>query len=230
MTVNLNSKNYYETQARMLVGVDCVIFGLHDGNLKLLLIKRDFEPCRGEWSLMGGFVNEDESVVEAARRVLYELTGLHSVFMIQTGAFGAVDRDPGERVVSVAYTALLDFNMLDHEELKRHNAYWVNIDEIPPMCFDHSEMIAQSRMLIKKSLRTEPLAFSLLPENFTLTQLQRLFEAVEGTVLDKRNFRRRILENESIEDTGIIDRTSSKRGARLYRYRPTADGESNFKL
>ena len=113
------------------VGIDCIIFGFYEGEISLLLLKRNFEPAMGEWSLMGGFVQNNESVDDAAKRVLHELTGLENVYMEQVGAFGAIDRDPGERVISVAYYALININEYDRKQVQKHNAYWVNINELP---------------------------------------------------------------------------------------------------
>lgn len=120
-------KNYYSSNPTFYLGIDCIIFGFNEGEISLLLLKRNFEPAMGEWSLMGGFVQKDESVDDAAKRVLAELTGLENVYMEQVGAFGAIDRDPGERVVSIAYYALININEYDRELVQKHNAYWVNI-------------------------------------------------------------------------------------------------------
>ena len=118
--------NYYSSNPKLYVGIDCIIFGFNEGELNLLLLKRNFEPAMGEWSLMGGFVQEDESVDDAAKRVLNELTGLEDVYMEQVQAFGAIDRDPGERVVSIVYYALININEYDKESVQQHNAFWVN--------------------------------------------------------------------------------------------------------
>ena len=223
--------NYYSSNPQFYVGIDCIIFGFSDDELHLLLLKRNFEPARGEWSLMGGFVQEGESVDDAAKRVLAELTGLDRVYMEQVGAFGAVDRDPGGRVVSVAYYALINVKEYDRELVQRHNAFWVNIHELPPLIFDHEEMVRQARVLMQRKASTEPIGFNLLPELFTLTQLQSLYEAIYGEPLDKRNFRKRIAEMNCIEKTDKIDKTGSKRGAALYRFNENAYRETQkFKL
>ena len=133
-------KNYYSSNPTFYLGIDCIIFGFNEGEISLLLLKRNFEPAMGEWSLMGGFVQKDESVDDAAKRVLAELTGLENVYMEQVGAFGAIDRDPGERVVSIAYYALININEYDRKLVQKHNAYWVNINELPALIFDHPEI------------------------------------------------------------------------------------------
>lgn len=214
----MSTKNYYLQNPKFYVAVDCIIFGFNEGELNLLLLKRNFEPARGAWSLMGGFVQEQESVDDAAKRVLSELTGLTDVYMEQVGTFGRVDRDPGERVISVAYYALLNINESDKELVEQHNAFWVNINEVPSLVFDHTEMIEQARNLMRIKASTAPISFQLLPKLFTLTQLQKLYEAIYGDAIDKRNFRKRIAEMNYIEKTSKIDKSGSKRGAVLYRF------------
>ncbi len=211
-------EKYYSSNPRFYVGVDCIIFGYNEGKLNLLLLKRNFQPAMGEWSLMGGFVQENESTDDAAQRVLTELTGLEQVYMEQVGTFGAVDRDPGERVISIAYFALINIKESDRELVKQHNAYWIDINELPPLIFDHKEMVIQARELIQKKMSTKPIVFNLLPKLFTLTQLQNLYENIYGETLDKRNFRRRIAEMNYIEKTDKIDKSGSKRGAALYQF------------
>lgn len=210
--------DYYSSNPKFHVGIDCIIFGFHEGELSLLLLKRNFEPAMGEWSLMGGFVQENESVDEAAKRVLAELTGLSEVYMEQVGSFGAIGRDPGERVISIAYYALININEYDRELVLKHNAFWVNIHELPPLIFDHPDMVEQARKLMQQKASTEPIGFNLLPKLFTLSQLQSLYEAIYGESIDKRNFRKRIAEMDYIEKTEKIDKTGSKRGAALYQF------------
>lgn len=210
--------NYYSINPKFYVSVDCIIFGFYEGELNLLLLKRNFEPALGEWSLMGGFVQENESVDDAAKRVLAELTGLDQVYMEQVSSFGAIDRDPGERVVSIAYYALININEYDRELVQRHNAFWVNINELPPLIFDHQAMVEQARALMQQKTSVAPIGFNLLPKLFTLSQLQSLYEAIYGEAIDKRNFRKRIAEMDYIEKTDLIDKTSSKRGAALYQF------------
>lgn len=210
--------NYYNHHPKFYVAVDCIIFGFNQGELSLLLLKRNFEPAKGQWSLMGGFVQENESVNDAAKRVLSELTGLTDVYMEQVGTFGEIERDPGERVVSVAYYALLNINESDRELVQKHNAFWVNINELPELIFDHPQMVEQARELMRMKASTEPLGFNLLPKLFTLSQLQSLYEAIYGEDIDKRNFRKRVAEMDYIEKTDKIDKSGSKRGAALYKF------------
>lgn len=198
--------------------MDCIIFGFSEGELSLLLIKRKIEPAKGQWSLMGGFLRENESIDEGAKRVLNELTGLENVYMEQVRTFGEVERDPGERVLSVAYYSLVKIEESDQERLVDHNAYWIKINELPELIFDHGQMVELARDVMRQKASTEPIGFNLLPDLFTLTQLQSLYEAIYGTVLDKRNFRKRVAEMDYIVKTDKIDKTGSKRGASLYKF------------
>ncbi|MBQ7812002.1 MAG: NUDIX hydrolase [Bacteroidales bacterium] len=209
---------YYDIHPKFHLAVDCIIFGFDDGVLSLLLLKRNFEPAKGEWSLMGGFVNENESVDEAAGRVLKELTGLENVYMDQIGAFGEIDRDPGERVVSIAYYALIDIKKHDNELVREHNAHWIPLNEVPELIFDHNRMVRKALSVMRHKSSDQPIGMKLLPKEFTLSKLQRLYEAILGEPLDKRNFRKRIAEMDYIEKTGRIDKTESRKGAALYRF------------
>ena len=176
------------------------------------------DPGRGEWALYGGFVNNNESVDEAASRVLYELTGLKDLYMKQVHTFGAVDRDPGERVISVAYCALINVNDYDKNLLEEHEVQWVELEKLPKLYSDHNKMVNKAITLLRRRINTEPLSFNLLPELFTLTQLQHVYEAILGEEIDKRNFRKKIKTIDFIEKTDLIDKETSKRGAALYRF------------
>ena len=214
--------NFYASNPQFYVSIDCIIFGFQKGELNLLLLKRNFEPAKGEWSLMGGFVQENEGLDDAAKRVLAELTGLNKVYMEQVGSFGAVHRDPGGRVISVAYYALINMDEYDHELVRKHNAYWVNINQVPPLIFDHTEMVQKARSIMQQKAATKPIGFNLLPKLFTLSQLQTLYEAIFGEALDKRNFRKRIAVMNFIEKTDKIDKINSRRGAALYQFNENA--------
>ena len=222
---------YYSEYAKVWVSVDCIIFGFDDGKLKILIGRRQMDPGRGVWSLYGGFVAADEGIDEAASRTLYELTGLRNLYMRQVGAFGSVDRDPGERVISIAYYALINVKDYDDRLRLEHGLEWVDINAIPPLYSDHRDMVTKALELMRQTISTEPVGFRLLPSLFTLTQLQKLYEAVNGEELDKRNFRKRIKEMDFIEKTELIDKKGSKRGAYLYRFNHRAyNVDPNFKL
>lgn len=213
---------YYSEHTKAYVAVDCIIFGFDENRLKLLIGKRNMDPGRGEWSLYGGFVEKDECLDDAANRVLLELTGLKEIHMKQVGAFGAIERDPGERVISVAYCALINVNDYNEELRKQHGVEWVSINELPQLYSDHNDMVKKAITLLRRRISTEPLSFNLLPDLFTLTQLQHVYEAVLGEEIDKRNFRKRIKTIEFIEKTEFIDKMTSKRGAAMYRFNKNA--------
>ncbi|MBR4239394.1 MAG: NUDIX hydrolase [Prevotella sp.] len=209
---------YYSEHSQVWVSVDCIVFGFEDNKLKLLIGRRHMDPGRGEWSLYGGFVKNDESLEDAANRVLQDLTGLNKIYMKQVGAFGAIDRDPGERVISVAYCALINVKDYDDKLRKEHGLQWVDIDELPKLYSDHNIMVQKAITMLQRRINTEPLSFNLLPDLFTLTQLQHVYEAILGEEIDKRNFRKRIKQIDFIEKTELIDKLTSKRGAALYRF------------
>lgn len=222
---------YYNEHSKVFVSVDCIIFGFEDKKLKLLLGKRQMDPGRGAWSLYGGFVEEDESLDDAANRVLYQLTGLKDIYMKQVGAFGAIDRDPGERVISIAYCALINVKDYDERLLNEHKVEWVNLEDMPQLYSDHNDMVKNAITLLRRRISSEPLSFNLLPDLFTLTQLQHVYEAILGENIDKRNFRKRIKSIEYIEKTDLIDKLTSKRGSALYRFNKEAYMEDPiFKL
>ena len=222
---------YYSEHSKVWVSVDCIIFGFEGNKLKLLIGKRQMDPGRGEWSLYGGFVQTEENLDDAANRVLYDLTGMKKIYMKQVGAFGAIDRDPGERVISVAYCALINVKDYDDTLRKQYGLEWFNLDEMPKLYSDHNEMVKQAILLLRQRIKTEPLSFNLLPNLFTLTQLQLVFEAILGETIDKRNFRKRIKMYDFIEKTELVDKYHSKRGAALYRFNKNAYKEDPiFKL
>lgn len=208
----------YQVHDKLLIAVDCIIFGFDGTELKALLIKRGFEPQKSNWSLMGGFVKKDESVENAAFRILAELTGLTDIYLEQLSAFGEVNRDPGGRVISIAYFALIKINDYSEELLKQHNAQWFNIKRIPRMVFDHKKMIMQARGHLRQKVANHPIGFELLPPKFTLPQLQNLYEAIYDTTFDKRNFSRKILSLHIIKKLNEKERFNSKRGAFFYTF------------
>jgi 8-oxo-dGTP diphosphatase len=174
--------------------VDCVVFGFDEAEMKVLLIERGLEPFKGRWALPGGFVRVDETLDEAALRELVEETGLKNVFLEQLYTFGEVERDPRERVVSVAYYALVKLS--DHRAkaaTDAANAQWFPVSKLPKLAFDHPGILRTALTRLQGKVRYQPIGFELLPEKFTLSQLQHLYEAVLGTELDKRNFRKKVL-------------------------------------
>ena len=209
---------HYHDQDHLLVALDCIIFGFDGEQLKLLLIKRDFEPERGNWSLMGGFLKKQESLDTAAKRILNDLTGLKNIYLEQLHAFGDVNRDPEERTISIAYYALIDVNSHDKELVKQHSASWFSINELPELIFDHQQMVEAALKRLQHKAAHEPVGFELLPDKFTLPQLQKLYESIYDTDLDKRNFRRRVLSMGVLVNTKEKQKNYSKKGAFLYEF------------
>lgn len=210
--------SHYDQHDKIFVALDCIIFGFDRNGLKLLLIKRDFEPEKGNWSLMGGFLEKDESLDEAADRILHKLTGLKNVYLEQLYGFGEVDRDPVERTVSIAYYALINIREHDKELVEKYSARWFPIDELPDLIFDHEEMVEAAKARLQYKASHQPVGFELLPEKFTLPELQILYEAIYETTLDKRNFRRRILSMDVLVKTNEKQKKYSKKGAYLYKF------------
>ena len=212
--------DYYPKYDRLLVAVDSIIFGFDedDRTLKLLILKRKFEPAMGEWSLMGGFTNENESLNDAARRIVAQLTGLENVYMEQLYTFGELNRDPGGRIISVAYFSLIRINDYDRERVKKYGAFWISLPDLPHLIFDHNEMVEKALRKLRIRARTQPIGFELLPEKFTIPQLQSLYEAIYQRPFDKRNFRRKILSMELLEKLKEKEKETSKKGAFYYRF------------
>jgi hypothetical protein len=209
---------FYQQEHRLLVSVDCIILGFKNNEINVLIIKRKFEPMKGERSLMGGFVRENESLNETVSRVVAEYTGVENVYMEQVGTYGEVARDPGERVISIVYYALIDMQQFDDKLKKQHNAEWVNINNVGQLILDHNHFLNDTIGLLKRRTATRPVGFNLLPEKFTLPQLQSLYEAIYQTPLDKRNFRKKIFETDILEKLEEKDKGNSKRGAYYYKF------------
>lgn len=209
---------FYNDKSKLFVAVDCIIFGFNKNGLNLLILKRNMEPAKGEWSLPGGFLEYNESLNDAAHRVLNELTGLDHVYMEQVEAFGETNRDPGERVISVAYYALIDLQDQDISLLNKYNACWVNTKDLPLLIFDHKEMVEKALITLRKRTTIEPIGFNLLPDKFTMPQLQALYEAIYDVQLDKRNFRKKILKMGILDKLEEKEKASSKKGAFYFRF------------
>lgn len=207
---------FYEDIKPILVSVDCIVFGFKRGRLQILIGRRKMMPGKGEWSLYGDFVGCDETLDDAAVRTLSNLTGLDKLPMLQVGAFGDIDRDPGKRVVSVAYSSLINVSDYDEALRKKYGVEWVDIEDLPRLYSDHKRMVNEAIKQLRSRLSSEPLCFNLLPELFTLTQLQQVYEAILGQEIDKRNFRKRVKAIPFIQKTEQIDKLSSKRGAALF--------------
>jgi ADP-ribose pyrophosphatase YjhB (NUDIX family) len=208
--------NKYKSQDRLLVAVDCIIFGFDGKQLQALLIKRGFEPEKGKWSLMGGFTNQNESTDEAAVRVLHQLTGMNNIYMEQLYCFSDVNRDSAGRVISIAYFALINIQDYNEQMQLEHEARWFPLNKIPDLIFDHTEMVAKAKERLQQKVANHPIGFELLPEKFTLPQLQSLYEAIYEAPLDKRNFTRKILSLGILNRLDEKNKISSRKGAFYY--------------
>ncbi|QHS56660.1 NUDIX hydrolase [Mucilaginibacter sp. 14171R-50] len=211
----------YPGQQRMLAAVDCIIFGFDGWNIKLLLVERNLEPEIGKWSLMGGFIHPSESPEDAANRVLEERTGLKNVYMEQFRVFGKPDRDPVERTLSIAYFALIDIQKYEKQLTSENHPEWFLLDEMPELVFDHSEMVKLAKKQLRYKAALHPILFQLLPERFTIPQLQALYEGVYQTQFDDRNFSRKLLSTGLLVKLAEKDKQSSKKGAFYYRLDPS---------
>lgn len=201
------------------VTVDCVVFGIDDGDLKIILIQRGIEPFEGRWALPGGFVRINETLEEAAIRELKEETGIVKVYLEQLYTFGDVKRDPRGRVITVAYYALV--NLFEHQikvTMDASKAAWFSVSDIPDLAFDHERIIEVASQRLKNKVRYEPIGFELLPNKFTLSQIQNLYEIILEEKLDKRNFRKKILGMDLLIALDEVEEDVSHRAARLYRF------------
>ncbi len=209
-----------EPKFEKIVTTDCVIFGFEDGVLKVLLIERNDHPFEGWWALPGFFVEEHESIDEAAQRILHIYTGLKDIFLEQFYTFGSVNRHPQRRIITVAYYAMIRLKqgralLPSSPDVKR--AVWCPISEVPQLGFDHNEIFEKSLQKIKRRLGYQPLAFELLPEKFTLSQLQTVYEAVLNKKLDKRNFRKKMLNYGILKTLNEKQKGVSFRAAAYYK-------------
>lgn len=202
----------------MSVAVDCIIFGFDGQNIKLLLFKRRVKPFKGMWSLIGSFVRENEDVEAAAVRVLEDSTGLTNIFMEELGFYGKADRDPGARVVSLGYSALIRIDIQKADILKEKEATWFSMEDLPQLILDHELMVQDALHRLRRKARYQPIGFELLPEKFTLPQLRRFYENIYGRELDRRNFRKKITSMNILEKLDEKDKSESRKGAFYYRF------------
>ncbi len=203
---------------RVPITVDCVIFGFDENELKVLLIRSDIEMYKGKWSLLGDFaIDDDEDLDEAAYRILKERTGMNDVYLDQVRTFGNPGRHPGGRVLTVAYCSLLN---IQHHELKIHanELHWHSVSSIKEMAFDHKEILDYCYTWLQKRIQEHPLGFNLLPDKFSLRELQNLYEAILGVSLDRRNFRKKFASMDLLIDTGEMEEDVPHRPGKLYKF------------
>jgi 8-oxo-dGTP diphosphatase len=216
----LKKMKLYSKHSKHLVAVDCIIFGydILEKEIKLLLIKRGFDPAKGRLTLAGGFVEDQESLDEAAGRILRNLTGLEIIYLKQSYSFGEVERDHGARVISIVYFALITIRDINKELTEQNGAHWRSISRLPDLIFDHSAMVKRALSDLQNQIKVKPIGFELLPEKFTLVQLQDLYEAIYQRKIDKRNFRKKILSMGILEKLDEKEKETSKKGAYYYKF------------
>lgn len=207
----------YAEHTPILVAIDCIIFGFDGNDIKLLLIKRGFAPEKNKWSLMGGFLMPNETLDEGANRILKQLTGLEGVYLEQLSAFSNLKRDPEERTISVAYFALIDIHKYEKQISEQYHAEWFLLSKKPKLIFDHDEMVQMAQKQLRYKAALHPILFELLPEKFTIPQLQNLYEGVYDTVFDNRNFTRKLLSTGLFVKQALKDKSTSKKGAFYYK-------------
>jgi len=209
--------SYYSLHCKHYVAVDCIIFGFDQEKIHILLHKRKFEPYLGGWSLFGGFVKENESLDAAAGRILLDLTGFSGIYLEQLYTYGNVGRDE-ERVISVAYFALINTDQYRFLEGGDFNKSWIPLEDVPELILDHNMMVNKALRRLRRKAATQPIGFELLPEKFSLPKLQKLYEAIYREDFDKRNFRKKILSMGLLEKLNEKDKSISKKGAFLFRF------------
>ncbi len=212
--------NQYPHPHRILVAIDCIILGFDGEELKLLLIKRNFEPEKGRWSLMGGFLRADENLEDGAKRILYDLTGIQDLYVEQLQAYGNIGRDPVERTISIVFFALVNLEDYLPQLNDKRQASWISLNALPELIFDHKQMVDAALDRLRYKAALHPLGLELLPDKFSIPQLQKLYEAIYGVPLDRRNFRRKFFSTELLIDTGEKDGNSVTKKASLYRLDP----------
>ena len=206
----------YAKESRFIQAVDCIVFGFDGDTLKILLIQRGFQPEKGKWSLMGGFVKEDEGTDQASNRILKQLTGLDGMYLEQLHTFADPMRDPMERTISTAYFALIDIHKYEKQISDDYHPEWFSLKRLPKLIFDHQEMVELALRRIRYKAALHPILFELLPSRFTIPQLQNLYESVYNTTIDKRNFSKRVLATGLLIKQAEKDKSGSKRGAFYY--------------
>ena len=215
----MSKQNFTYKHARPSVTTDCVIFGFDEADLKVLLIERGIEPYKNKWALPGGFVKMDETADEGAKRELFEETSIKNVFIEQLYTFSDVERDPRGRVISIAYFALINLNNFKiqaGDDAK--NAKWFPVSELPTLAFDHEKIFRTALYRLKGKIRYQPIGFELLPEKFTLTDLQHLYEVVLEISLDKRNFRKKIQKLDLLLELDEKQKNVAHKAARFYKF------------
>lgn len=208
----------YKEQEKFYILVNCLILGFKNDKLYLLISKRKSEPLKGQNSLIEGFAESEESLSDAVLRIVYEYTGMQDAFTEQVGVYDEAKCYSGERVVSLAYYSLIDTQLFDEQLCKENNVHWCELDKVGQLVFDHNRIVNDTIEVLRNKVTSSPIGFNLLPEKFTLPQMQSLYEAIYQTELDKRNFRKKIMEMDILEKQEDKDKFSSRRGAFYYKF------------
>lgn len=214
---NLVSRGLYHTAEKSILhSVDCVILGFQGTELHVLLIRFPFEPFRGHWSLIGGFVKPEVNIDEAARTTVEIMTGLSNVYMEQVHTFGDLERVPSERVITTSYFALIRIEPTLLSLTKTFDATWFPVSKVPLLVYDHSFMLNKALNDLRRKIRFQPVGFELLPEKFTMTELRNLYQSVLGKELEKRNFTRTVMQMGILKKLNEKDKATSKKGSFLF--------------
>ena len=209
----------YSSNQNITVAIDCVIFGFDLKKLNLLLFKRRVSPFKGSWSLIGEVLENNISLNQSATDILSKLTGLENIYLKQLKTYGALNRDPQERVISIVYFSLIRVDKLSLKMVENYDAKWFAFNELPELILDHSQMVKDSISELRNIAKDQPLGFELLPKLFTLPQLQTLYECIYNTKFDSRNFRKKILSLNILEKTNLKDKSTSRKGAYLFGFK-----------
>jgi ADP-ribose pyrophosphatase YjhB (NUDIX family) len=215
---------------KQLVSVDCIIFGYEDDELKLLVFRRWIEPLKGGLSLLGGWVNADESVTNAAKRVLKLISGLNDIYLDQVDVFSEMDRDPGGRVISIVYYSLMKIDNQNRSLVEQNSATWVSIKNLPQLIFDHNEMVEKALEKLRVKATYNLMGEQLLPEKFTLLQLRKLYNAIFLREFDPGNFRKKVLSLKILERLNEKDNSESKKGAFYYRFNKKTQNSLGYQI
>ncbi len=215
----------YNNSPQHLVAVDCLIFGYEEGELKLLLFHRELPPERGKWSLVGGWVYDDESLEGATQRVIQNITGLKDIFMEQVKIYSEPKRDPGGRVISITFYALLDIKQQDANLIRTHGAFWWPVKTLPELIFDHGQMVSDALHKLQVDSSYSLVGKDLLPEKFTITHLRELYNCIYDKEFDPGNFRKKILALKVLDRLDKKDTSLSKKGSFLYKFKPEQEIE-----
>jgi 8-oxo-dGTP diphosphatase len=209
-------KPFHLIEKTFLHSVDCVVLGFQGTELHVLLVRFPYEPFRGHWSLIGGFVKPELSIDETARITVETMTGLKNIFMEQVHTFGNIDRVPSERVITTSYYALIRLEPTLLNLTKTFDATWFPVSKVPLQVYDHSFILEKALNVLRRKIRFQPVGFELLSKKFTMTELRNLYQSILGRELEKRNFTRKVMQMGFLKKLAEKDKTTSKKGSFLF--------------